>query len=47
MLFILSACLPVVALAGGDFYEGYKESYRYVEGPYSIAPLSPIPSDSQ
>jgi hypothetical protein len=44
---IILVCLPLVALAGGGFSEGYKfgfrDGFRNLKGPYSIVPLSPIP----
>jgi hypothetical protein len=46
-LVIFLICLPFVALAGGDFSDGYKrgfeEGYKYVMGQIVLPPLAPLP----
>ena len=47
ILLAILICLPFVAFAGEDFCRGYqvgyREGYKFVEGPYSIAPIPPLP----
>jgi len=46
-LLITLTCLPLVALAGGDFDRGFEkgfcEGWRYVRGEFSLPPLVGIP----